>query len=612
MLLSRFIRLLFAFDHRHIFIDPDPDPAKSHAERERLFRLPRSSWADYGAALISEGGGVYPRSVKSVPLSPQARMRLGVDTEQMTPTELINAILKAPVDLLYNGGVGTYVKHTAETHAEVGDRANDAVRVDAPELRCKVVVEGGNLGFTQRGRIEYALAGGRVITDAIDNSAGVDTSDHEVNIKILLGLAIADGELTEKQRNAILARMTDDVATLVLRDNYFQTQVLAVSDRVAPRLLDQQSRFIAFLERTGRLNRTIEFLPDDEEIAARRQRGIGLTRPEGAVLLAYSKIWLKDELVASDLPEDPWVAATLQRYFPAALSERHAALMQRHPLKREIIANYVVNSMVNRVGATFVHHLAETTGARPAEIVRAYLLLREAFGFVELWQSIESLDNAVDDAVQTEMLIEAGRLIGRGTTWFLRSPRLAEPMAATIASFAPGVDALYRMIPSLLDAPARAPLADNAARWVAAGVPAPIAERVAALDTLFSALDVSEVAVQSGRPLATVAGVYFGVTGRLGLPWLRARIHALPGDGHWQVLARNSLRDDLSSLQRSLTRQALGEGGNDDAGAIVSGWEARNKVPLERVARILGELRAVSAPDVSMLSVALRELRNLA
>ena len=611
MLLSKFIRLVAAFDHRHVFIDPEPDPTRSFAERERLFKLPRSSWADYDSKLISKGGGVFARSAKSVPLSPEAKAVLGVEADQLTPTELISAILKAPVDLLYNGGVGTYVKSVRETNTDVGDRTNDALRVNGGELRCKVAAEGGNLGFTQLGRIEYALAGGRVFTDAIDNSAGVDTSDHEVNFKILLGIAIADGELTEKQRNATLAKMTDDVATLVLRDNYFQTQSLSIAGRVAPRLLEQQARFIAFLEKAGRLNRALEFLPGDDDIAERRLRNAGLTSPERAVLFAYSKIWLTEEFVASELPEDPWVATTLQRYFPAALREQYAALMQRHPLRREIIATHVVNSTVNRVGSTFVHQLMETTGARPAEILRAYLLVREVFGFVPLWRSIEALDNKVGDAVQSEMLIEAVRLIARGTTWFLRSPRLADPMQTTIERFTPDVEALYPMIGALLDAAARSPLTETAARWTQAGVPPAVAERVATLDTLFAALDVSEVSLQSGRPLATTAGVYFGVTSRLGLPWLRERIHALPGDGHWQVLARNSLRDDLGALQRSLARQALGDGKPDDANGIVATWEARNRVAMERLSRILGELRAVPAPDVAMLSVALRELRNL-
>ncbi len=611
MLLSKFIKLVVAFDHRHIFLDPDPDPDLTFAERGRLFKLPRSSWADYDVKLISKGGGIYPRGAKSIPLSPEVKAVLGATADQLTPAELINVILKAPVDLLYNGGIGTYVKSARETHAQVGDRASDAIRVDGSELRCKVVAEGGNLGSTQLGRIEFALAGGRINTDAIDNSAGVDTSDHEVNIKILLGLAVADGELTVKQRNATLAKMTTDVAALVLRDNYFQTQLLSIAGRVAVRLLDPQARFIAFLEKAGRLNRAIEYLPSDEEIAERRARKVGLTHPECAVLLAYAKIWLSDEFVDSDLPEDPWIATALVRYFPNALHEQYAALMQRHPLRREIIATHVVNSMINRVGPTFVHQLMETTGATPGEIVRAYLLTRAVFGFIPLWKRIEALDNQVPDSVQSEMQIEGGRLIARGTTWFLRSPHLAEPLGATIERFAPGVEALTPMVPELLDTQGAAPIAEQAGKWTQAGVPADLAQRVASLDTLYAALDVAEVSAQSGLPLATTAGAYFGVSARLGLPWLRGRINALPGDGHWQVLARNSLRDDLSSLQRSVARQALGDGTGDAPGALVASWESRNKVPLERVARIVGELRAVPAPDVAMLSVALRELRNL-
>ncbi|NNU44813.1 NAD-glutamate dehydrogenase [Ramlibacter sp. B156] len=443
MLLSRHIRLVAAFDHRHVFIDPDPQAEASFAERERLFKLPRSSWADYDTKLISEGGGVWARSEKSVPLSPQARAALGIEAETLTPAELVNAILKAPVDLLYNGGIGTYVKSSAETHADVGDRANDAVRIDGRELRCKVVAEGGNLGFTQRGRIEAALAGVKLNTDAIDNSAGVDTSDHEVNIKILLGIAQGDGELTEKQRNTLLPQMTDQVAALVLRDNYFQTQALSVGQRLAARQLEEQARFIRFLEKKGELNRSIEFLPSDEAIAERRAKGLGLTNPEQAVLLAYSKMWLNDELIASDLPEDPWIATALERYFPTQLKEKFAAYIPRHPLKREIIATHVLNSMVNRVGPTSVHRLGEITGATPPQVVRAYLASREVFGLVPLWQQIESLDSLVPDEVQADMVVTLRALVTRATTWFLRSRRLFEPTQQQVARFAPAVQALH-------------------------------------------------------------------------------------------------------------------------------------------------------------------------
>ncbi len=613
MLLSRHIKLLAAFDHRHIFLDPNPAPEASFRERERLARLPRSSWADFDASLISTGGGVHARSAKSIPITAEVRAALAITADALTPAELANAILKAPVDLIYNGGIGTYVKAAGETHAQVGDRANDVLRVNGRELRCKVFVEGGNLGCTQLGRIEYAMAGGRVNTDAIDNSAGVDTSDHEVNIKILLGMPIAEGELTEKQRNTLLAEMTDDVAALVLRDNYFQTQVLSVTGRIAARLLDAQTRFMQFLEKSGRLNRAIEFLPGDEELAERRARGQGLTSPERAVLLAYGKIWLYDELLASTLPDDPWVETALTRYFPRALRDRYASYMPRHALKREIIATHVTNSMVNRVGSTFVHRLSESIGARPHEIVRAYLLAREIFAFVPLWKAIEALDARVDDAVQSQMLIDTSRHLERGTTWFLRSRRLSDDMAATIAHFTPRVEALSARLPDLLDAGDRARVGALIADHVTKGIPEEVAARVVALDTLYSTLDIVEVADSTRRPAELVAEIYFALSARLGVPWLRERIAALTGDQHWQLLAKAAMSDDLSGLQRTITGEVLTGGGDlDSAMALITAWQERNHRPIERVQQLFSELRAASATDGAMLSVALRELRNLA
>ncbi|MDW8469020.1 MAG: NAD-glutamate dehydrogenase [Burkholderiales bacterium] len=357
---------------------------------------------------------------------------------------------------------------------------------------------------------------------------------------------------------------------------------------------------------------SLERLPDDEQIAERRRRGIGLTRPELAVLLAYSKLWLKDELLASDLPEDEWIATALGRYFPQPLREAYAALMPRHPLRREIIVTHVVNSMVNRVGSTFVHRLTEALGAAPADIVRAYLLSREVFGYVPLWQAIEALDDKVPDAAQAEMLIEAGRLLVRASTWFLRSPRLAEPMAQTIERFRPGVEALYPRLPELLDSPARSALERRSARWREAGVPGELAIRVASLEALFAALDVVELAAATGRAVETVAGVYFRLGARLDLGWLRERIGALAAEGHWQALAKTALRDDLAALQRALAAQVLAEGGADGPEALIAAWEARARVPLERALRRLAELRSAPAPDLAMLSVGLRELRELA
>ncbi|MDB5954930.1 NAD-glutamate dehydrogenase [Ramlibacter sp.] len=604
MLLSRHIRLLAAFDHRHIFIDPEPQTEVSLAERERLFKLPRSSWADYDAKLISPGGGVWARSEKSVAISPQARAALGIEAERLTPAELVTAILKAPADLLYNGGIGTYVKASSETHALVGDRANDALRIDGRDLRCKVVAEGGNLGFTQRGRIEAALHGVRINTDAIDNSAGVDTSDHEVNIKILLGLAQADGELTEKQRNALLPQMTEQVAALVLRDNYFQTQALSIAGRLAPRQLDEQARFIRFLEKQGELDRAIEYLPSEEEIADRRSKGLGLTSPEQAVLLAYGKMWLNEELIASDLPEDPWIATALERYFPTQLKEKFAAWIPRHPLKREIIATHVLNSMVNRVGPTFVHRLGEITGATPPQVVRAYLASREVFGLVPLWQQIEALDSLVPDEVQAEMVIALRALVARATTWFLRSRRLFEPTQQQVSRFAPAVQALRAQLAASKEGSPRA------ARWTQAGVPDALAAQVDAAQVLFNALDTAEVAEASKKPLALTAQVHAGVGERLGLQRIRQQVELLPTESYWQGLAKVALGDDVADLQRSIALEALGHG-DGDAGAILDRWEQGNRQALERAQRLLVELQETPGSDLAMLSVALRELRNL-
>ncbi|MDC8773636.1 NAD-glutamate dehydrogenase [Roseateles albus] len=606
MLLSPHIRLVAAFDHRHVFIDPSPDAAASFAERERLFKLPRSSWADYETALISAGGGVWARSEKSIPISPQAQAVLGISADRLAPNELLSAILKAPVDLLYNGGIGTYIKASSEVHADVGDRANDALRINGAELRCKVVGEGGNLGCTQRGRVEAALAGVRIYTDAIDNSAGVDTSDHEVNIKILLGLAMGDGEMTLKQRNTLLPQMTDEVASLVLRDNYFQTQALSIANRQGAALIDQQARFIRFLERAGRLNRAIEFLPTDDQIKERKARGVGLTTPEMAVLLAYSKMWLSDELMSSDLPEDSWIGTAVERYFPALLREKFGAYIPRHPLKREIIVTHVLNSMLNRVGATFVHRLSESSGAKPAQIVRAYLATREVFGYVPLWLKIEALDNQVADEVQADMIDELGRLGAHATNWFLRSRRLAEPMEQVIKRFAPAVEVLRTTLVQHNDLSARA-----AAR-VAAGVPIDIARDVSHAEELFAALDIAEIADATQHSLEVVCEVHAKLGQKLGLERLRQQIDALAADSYWQTQAKAALGDDLSGLQRAIALDVLGQGEGQAAPELLSNWTTRNQDALERAHKLLGEFSEAKAVDLAMLSVALRELRNLA
>lgn len=613
MLLSRHIKLIAAFDHRHVFIDPDPDPETSYRERERLFRLPRSSWADYDPKLISAGGGVYPRSAKSIALSPQARRALGIDAAALTPADLIRAILKAPVDLLYNGGIGTYVKASTESHADVGDRANDAVRVDARELRCRVVGEGGNLGFTQRGRIEYALRGGLINTDAIDNSAGVDCSDHEVNIKILLDAVVAEGELTEKQRKRLLEEMTDEVARLVLRDNYDQAQSLAVSGAMGMALLDPQVRFMRYLERQGRLDRALEFLPSDEEIAARRNARIGLTSPERAVLLAYSKIWLFEELVRERVPEDPFIGRALAEYFPTPLRSRYGTYMERHPLKREIIATQVCNALVNRMGSAFVYRMMEETGAAPADVVRAYVAAREVFQMPALWREIEALDNRVPDPVQTALLVRSSRVLARATLWVLRQRLHAADLEQTIARFRAPLQTLAAALGELLQGEDRDRLERETREYVASNVPPALAQQVAQLEPLYAALDIAEVSRATGRPASSVAQVYFRLAARLRFSWLREQVGLLPTDSHWQALARTTLRDELADKLRALVAVILKARPQlTEADALIEAWASEHEGALARLQQMLAELQAVSQPDLAMLLVVLRELRNLA
>ena len=610
MLLSKQIRLIAAFDHRHIFIDPDPDPAKTWQERARLFELPRSSWEDYDKSLISKGGGIWPRTAKSIKLSPEMRAALDVDAEALPPADLIRAILKAPVDLLYNGGIGTYVKSTRETDAAVGDRANDAVRVNGADLRCRVIGEGGNLGFTQLGRIEFALNGGKVYTDAIDNSAGVDCSDHEVNIKILLNSVVEEGELTVKQRNKLLADMTDEVAQLVLRDNYAQSGILSFTRARGVTLLDAQADFMRRLAHAGRLNRKIEYLPMDEEIADRKAEHIGLVAPELAVLLAYSKIELYDEVLASDLPQDPYVATCVVRYFPVPLRERFAERIAQHALRSEIITTDVVNSMVNRVGATFVDRLRADVGASVTDVVRAYLLSRDVFDLESVWRDIEALDNLVAYEVQTQMLLDVDRVLQRATLWFLAHPDRLPDLQSTVSHFAPGVSALAPRLLDLVSPAYREQLDGIVAGYTEQGVPQALAERIAGLEELYAVLDLVEVAADTGRSEETVAGVYFALGGELDLHWLGHRIADLPADTRWQALARSALRADLSLLVRALASDALRLSPEaDGAGDISAAWVKHNSVLIDRYRHLIGEVQASANIDMSMLSVLLRELR---
>ncbi len=613
MLLSRHTKLVGAFNHLHVFLDPDPDPEESFAERERLFGLPRSSWSDYDPDLISEGGGVFSRAAKSVPLSPQVKELLEVEEDSLTPNEVIRALLKAPVDLLWNGGIGTYVKASDETNADVGDRTNDSLRVDANELRCRVVGEGGNLGFTQRGRVEFALEGGKINTDAIDNSAGVDCSDHEVNIKILLDAVVESGDMTGKQRNELLAEMTEEVAGLVLRDNYDQTQALANAVVQAAPMVDVHARYIRHLESTGRLRRELEALPDEEALSERKSNGGGLTAPEFAVLLAYTKLALYGELLDSDAPEDPYLSGELERYFPAALGERFHDRMLGHRLRRELIATRVSNDIVNRAGTTFAFRMGEETGAGAPEIARAYAAAREIFAMRSLWAGIEALDNRVETETQTKMLLDARKLVERATRWLLRNRRSPLDIAETVSYFFEGTKQLARRIPELLLDGDREALRATTERLVEAGVPPDLAKRAATLNPLFSALDVVDIAATTGEPIEAVAAVYFALGDRLRIHWLRGHVEALPRQDRWQTLARAALRDDLYGLQAGFTAGVLrGVPGEPDTPARIEAWVEDNRALVERFIRVLRDVNASGTFDLSTLSVALRELRNLA
>ncbi len=614
MLLSTHIRLIAAFDHRHIFLDPQPDAATSHKERARLFALPRSSWDDYDKSLISAGGGVFPRTAKSIPLTPAIKTTLGLDPalESMTPAELMRAILKAPVDLFYNGGIGTYVKASTQSHGEVGDRANDAIRIDGNALRCKVVAEGGNLGFTQLGRIEYAMQGGRLFTDAIDNSAGVDCSDHEVNIKILLNRATEAGELNEKQRNELLAAMTAEVGALVLKDNYFQTQALSVSGLHAHRVFDVHVALIRHLEKAGRLNRAVEYLPTEEDIAERKARKKGLTAPEGAVLLAYSKMELFDALVASDLVDDDYVAQALITYFPTPLQQKYREAMLRHPLKREIIATAIANGTVNRTGSPFIHNLCVESGASIPEAVRCYILARDVFQIGALWHAIDALDNRIPAAIQSDMFFNIRRFVFRTTLWFLRRRSERVPIAEALAFFAPGVEIVSKQLPDFLGRDDLAAQRDAEARLTTQNVPVEIARIVARLDALYSALDIVEVCKETGRSVELTAALYFALVGRLGLRWVAGQITALPTDTRWQSMARVAMRDDLANLQRQLTQGVLKlSPASDKPDEMCETWMRHSTKMLAHMQDVMNELKAVREADLAMLSVLLRELRTL-
>ncbi|MCX4823495.1 NAD-glutamate dehydrogenase [Streptomyces sp. NBC_01142] len=614
MLLSEHIRLVAAFDHRHIFIDPKPDAAVSYAERRRLFELPRSSWADYNKELLSAGGGIYPRTAKSIPVNAHMREALGIEAgiAKMTPAELMQAIFKAPVDLLWNGGIGTYVKAHTESNADVGDKANDAIRVNGEDLRVKVVGEGGNLGLTHLGRIEFDRNGGHINTDAIDNSAGVDTSDHEVNIKILLNGLVSDGDMTVKQRNKLLAEMTDEVGALVLRNNYAQNTALSNAVAQSPSLLHAHQRFMRRLERSGHLDRALEFLPTDRQIRELLNAGKGLSQPELAVLLAYTKITVADELIGTALPDDPYLRRLLHAYFPKPLREKFPEAVDGHALRREIVTTVLVNDTVNTGGSTFLHRLREETGASTEEVVRAQTAAREIFGLNAVWDAVEDLDNRVAADVQTRIRLHSRRLVERGTRWLLGNRPQPLELAGTIEFFAERVEQVWAELPKMLrgaDLEWYQGILDELSD---AGVPEGLALRVAGFSSAFPTLDIVAIADRTEKEPMAVAEVYYDLADRLRITQLMDRIIELPRADRWQSMARASIREDLYAAHAALTADVLSVGNGTSAPEErFQAWEQKNAAILARARTTLEEIQGSDTFDLANLSVAMRTMRQL-
>ncbi|MER2104565.1 MAG: NAD-glutamate dehydrogenase, partial [Pseudomonas atacamensis] len=613
LLMSDKLQLVAAFNHMHIFIDPNPNPATSFVERQRLFDLPRSAWTDYDTSIMSEGGGIFSRSAKSIAISPQMKERFDIQADKLTPTELLNALLKAPVDLLWNGGIGTYVKASTESHADVGDKANDALRVNGNELRCKVVGEGGNLGMTQLGRVEFGLNGGGSNTDFIDNAGGVDCSDHEVNIKILLNEVVQAGDMTDKQRNQLLASMTDEVGNLVLGNNYKQTQALSLAARRAYARIAEYKRLMSDLEGRGKLDRAIEFLPTEEQLTERVAEGHGLTRPELSVLISYSKIDLKEQLLGSLVPDDDYLTRDMETAFPPTLVSKFSEAMRRHRLKREIVSTQIANDLVNHMGITFVQRLKESTGMSPANVAGAYVIVRDIFHLPHWFRQIEALDYQVSADVQLELMDELMRLGRRATRWFLRARRNEQNAARDVAHFGPHLKELGLKLDELLSGEIRENWQSRYQAYVEAGVPELLARMVAGTSHLYTLLPIIEAADVTGQNPAEVAKAYFAVGSALDITWYLQQISALPVENNWQALAREAFRDDVDWQQRAITISVLQQGdGSQDVEARLALWMAQHESMIERWRAMLVEIRAASGTDYAMYAVANRELLDLA
>ncbi len=607
MLLSEKIQLTAAFNHLHIFIDPTPDAAKTFVERKRLFETPRTTWDDFDKKLISKGGGVFSRSDKSITITAEMKKAFNISEDRLSPNQLINRLLKAPVDLLWNGGIGTYVKAETESHAEVGDKANDVLRINGSELNCKVIGEGGNLGFTQLGRIEFAKKGGRVLTDAIDNSGGVNCSDHEVNIKILLNQLVEKGEMTTPERNKLLESMTEEVGQLVLRQNYQQPQAISISEQNKSLFLDH-IRIMQHMEKAGQLNRELEFLPNDEELEHRLIAGESLYAPELAVMLAYSKIDVFNELIESDLPDASFFQDDLTLYFPTALREKYTDAMKTHRLRREIIATFVTNSILNHMGSIFIHRTKEQTGQSTDQIVLAYCAARSIFNARDYWSRIDALDNVIDANLQNDLHLRIRSVLETASNWFLSRRRDNIDIEVLQKEFS-DIDSVAKQLPSVLSSDALELIERDISELVEQGVPKDLAQGIAYMPQLVKALDAIDVASKHKMPISMVAETYFGVADKLCMRWLSDSIDSLYNNDYWRRRACHSLIDNLYSNITSITEQIVKL--DDNAERAIAAWTEKNTSLLDNYAASLIEIRKGNV-DLSRLSVIIGEMSTLA
>lgn len=613
MLLSRHIRLVAAFNHRHIFIDPDPDAAASFKERQRLFKLQGSGWSDYDSKLISKGGGVFDRSAKSIALSKEMQECFAIDKDKLTPNQLIHELLKAPVDLIWNGGIGTYIKASDEAHSDVGDKANDALRVDGQDVRARVIGEGGNLGLTQRARIEYALEGGISVTDFVDNSAGVDCSDHEVNIKILLNRQMAESSLTLSKRNSLLKSMTKSVADLVLDNNYSQVQAISLASTDARVRHKEYADLIAFLEARAGLDRALEFLPTAESLEERAAKDEYLTRPELAVITSYMKMLLKSKLTEASFINDEYLESFLFSAFPQELVDKDKKAIRAHPLRRQIIATQIANTLVNLLGPSFIYRMVESTASSIDEVVRAALITRDAFAVDDLWSDLEALELRVSTDLQIEMMTRVIRLMRRATRWLLRNRRGNCDFSDEVQTLGRGIKQVARMLPAKLSPDYQQMFNERFTALVEQKVPEDIANRICQCDFIFSASSFVEIQQSTGESLAKVVDIYYTVGEELQLNWLGKIINQLPVNNYWQALARETYLDDLAWQQRALSSNVITDTGcSGSAHQQVEQWIALNEQALSRTGQILGQLQSEAQPDYAMFSVALRELLTLA